>query len=953
MNLRVIVPYLICFVQYFITTAQNNVVIKANFNTENQQIAIKHSLTYTNTSKDTLNSIYLHDWNNSYASKNTALAKRLADEYINKFHLAKAEDRGYTTIERIAAQDGAPLSYIRLENNSDVIKLKLDKVLLPNETQTINLDYTVKIANDKFTGYGYTKANNFNLIYWYLSPALYKNGEWIYYSNKNLNDLFIPKANVLIDITYPTTYQLTSQLDTETLNANTATTTVRLKGQNRNSNKLYLSKTSKFKSIKNNTIEIVSDMYDSDLPMVDKLLVNDKVLKYIFDNLGSYPYKKMVLSEIDNSRDPVYGLNALPSFLKPYPDNFEYELKLLKVALRNYLENTLLINPRTDQWLLDGIQIYFLMKYVEDNYPNMKFLGKLAKIWGVRAFHASDLHYNDKYTLGYMSMARSNRDQPLKMAKDSLLKFNSNIANKYKAGIGLKYLDNFINHNVLENTIKPFLNANKLKYISTDDFETFLKSKTEKDIDWFFTDYLNTREKIDFKIKRVTTINDSIEVTIKNKRNNSMPIALYSLYNDSIIGKYWIENNTTLQTITLPKNNANKLVLNYKGATPEFNLRDNWKSLKGFFFNNRPIQFKLFKDVEDPYYNQIFFMPIVEFANIYDGLNLGIKVYNGTLLRRNLKYKIQPQYSLGSDAITGSVSAFMTHNIEGSNLYAFGYGARFSRRSFAEDLFVRRFSPSISFAFRDDNDFRSNKRQLLRFRFLDINRDRDFTTGDRTISNVNQNDEPNYSVFNARYVHSNDNLINFSKWFADFQYSKTFTKLVFNYEFRKLFESNRQLNIRFYGGTFLNNSNDPESDFFSFALDRPTDYLFEFNYLGRSEDTGIFSQQFIEAEGGFKSKLDVPFANQWITTTNVSTTLWKYILAYGDLGLVKNKFENPAFVYDSGIRVNLVTDYFELYFPVYSNLGWEIAQPNYDQKIRFKFTVDPESLLGLFRRRWF
>jgi hypothetical protein len=159
--------------------------------------------------------------------------------------------------------------------------------------------------------------------------------------------------------------------------------------------------------------------------------------------------------------------------------------------------------------------------------------------------------------------------------------------------------------------------------------------------------------------------------------------------------------------------------------------------------------------------------------------------------------------------------------------------------------------------------------------------------------------------------------------------------------------------MRFFAGTFLKNTNDIGSDYFSFALDRPTDYLFDYAYLGRSESTGIFSQQYIDAEGGFKSKLQPPFANQWISTLNVSTTLWKYVLAYSDIGLVKNKLNNAKFVYDSGIRVNLVTDYFEVYFPLYSNLGWEIGQPHYDQKIRFKFTVDPKSLFGLFRRRWY
>ena len=166
-------------------------------------------------------------------------------------------------------------------------------------------------------------------------------------------------------------------------------------------------------------------------------------------------------------------------------------------------------------------------------------------------------------------------------------------------------------------------------------------------------------------------------------------------------------------------------------------------------------------------------------------------------------------------------------------------------------------------------------------------------------------------------------------------------------------KSNRNINFRFFAGVFLENNTDPTSDYFSFALDRPTDYLFDLNYLGRSEASGLFSQQIIIAEGGFKSQLEPAFANQWITTANFSTSIWRYIQAYGDIGLVKNKYESAKFVYDSGIRINLVEDYFEIYFPIYSNLGWEIAQPNYDQRIRFKFTLDPQVLLGLFRRKWY
>ncbi|MFD0836100.1 metalloprotease [Mariniflexile aquimaris] len=924
--------------------SQNKIDLKAVFDIESKQITISQTIQYQNTTQDALQTIYLNDWNNSYSTKKTPLAIRIADEYKNDFHLAKNSERGYSVITSIK-QNGELLQFEQLKKQNDIIKVELNEALPPNGVYVLQLEYLVQIPSDKFTRYGVTSTGDLNLRYWYITPAVY-NGKWQYYSNKDLDDLFIPPSDVNLNITYPKGYVLTSELNSSKHIQNTNNQTITLQGENIINNKLFLSKTPDFKAIQNNKITLISNISDEGLEIIDKVLITEKVTNFIFKNFGDYPHDKLLLTQIDYDKDPIYGLNFLPSFIKPYPNHFQYELKLLKIALHNYLENTLLLNPRTEQWLIDGIQIYYLMNYVDEHYPNMKFLGTLADIWGVRSFHASSMKFNDKYVLAYMLMARTNRDQPLTMAKDSLLKFNKSIANKYKAGVGLKYLGDFINHDVVVNGLSSFVIENKLKPITTKDFETYLKSRTNKNIDWFFKDYLTTRKKIDFKIKEVYKAEDSITVTIRNKRDNDMPISLYALNNDSIISKYWIENIDKYKTITIPRNDANKLVLNYNNLIPEINERDNWKSLKGFFFNNKPLQFRVFQDIEDPYYNQVFFMPIAEFNNIYDGFTLGLRIYNKTVLRKLFNYRFEPQYSLKSRTLTGSGFVAMTHYLENSDLYAINYGLSAGYSSYAENLFVRQISPSLVFLFREENDFRSNKKESLTLRYVDIHRDKD-------LNNVLTSNEPNYGVFNARYIDSDDNLINFKKWYTDVQIAKNFSKVSFNYEYRRLFENNSQLNLRLFTGMFLSNKNDPNSNYFSFALDRPTDYLFEYPYLGRSEASGIFSQQYIDAEGGFKSKLKTPFANQWMSTVNVSTTLWKYVLFYGDIGLLKSKFDNPHFVYDSGFRVNLVTDYFEIYFPLYSNLGWEIGQPRYDQKIRFKFTIDPQALLGLFRRRWY
>src|SRR5690606_9148527 len=112
---------------------------------------------------------------------------------------------------------------------------------------------------------------------------------------------------------------------------------------------------------------------------------------------------------------------------------------------------------------------------------------------------------------------------------------------------------------------------------------------------------------------------------------------------------------------------------------------------------------------------------------------------------------------------------------------------------YAKDLFVTKYTPAVLFQFRDKANLRSNKRQFLSFRYVNIKRDDD----PNAIIN-SETVQPNYNVFNIRYKNINKDLIDFSSWFADFQIAKHFGKASFNYEYRKLTERNRQYNLRFF-----------------------------------------------------------------------------------------------------------------------------------------------------------
>jgi hypothetical protein len=922
--------------------AQHSITINARLVPSEETIEIKQQLLYVNTSNDTLNAIYLTDWAHSFSSKQTPLAQRFAENYDKKFHLAKEETRGSTTIASITATNTF-LQHQRPKRHPDVIEVILKEPLLPGDARRIDLNYSVKLPDAKFTRYGVTRVKDFNLRYWFVTPAVYNKG-WQFYSNKNLQDRYAPKSDININFSIPKGYYLVTDLDSSlsetSYNANEKIALIT--GKDRVDVKVFLRQKSNYEAIETDYLTVITNIQDKLVPPQTRALTIDRIAYFLHEELGPYPHKKILVTDLDYKENPVYGLNSLPEFIRPFPQGFQYELKLLKTTINNYVDNTILVNPRYDAWVSEGIKIYLLQEYMDTYYPDLKIIGGLDKYWLIRQFYASELEFNDQFTMLYMHMARLNLDQPLTTPQDSLIKFNVNIANAYKSGAGLYYLGDFIGQDKIKTGIKQFYAEHLLTPSTTDDFERLLRTSTPKDIDWFFDDYVQTRGKIDFKISKTKTVGDSLFVTVKNKRKNKMPASVFGFRNDSLVSKTWVENIEKEKTFTLPANSVDRLIINYNKAIPEYNLRDNYKNPTSFLGFDKPLQFKLLQDVENPSKSQVFFIPVFDF-NIYDGFSPGLKMYNKTILTKGFNYRIQPQYGLRSKTLIGSASISYMHNLENSNLYQIRYGVSGNRFSYQDDLFFRRISPFVRFSFRTP-DFRSDKSQGITARWISLSRDRDESL---------TNQEPDYSVFNIRYTNRNPGITHTFNWNTDLQIADKFSKVSATAFYRKLYLNNRQLNLRMYAGTFLKNNTRTNGNFFSFALDRPTDYLFDYNYYGRSEDSGLFSQQYIVAEGGFKSQLQPAFADKWIVTTNASTTLWKYIYAYGDIGFVKNRGIKPTFVYDAGIQVSLLDDYFELYFPLYSNLGWEIGQPNYDQKIRFTVSISFDTVIRLFSRKWY
>lgn len=923
------------------TYSQQKIRLSVKVDSTSSVLKVNQTVIFTNSSQKALSEIIVNDWNQAYSNRKTNLGKRLSDEYVRSFHLSREKERGNTTINSVTVNETIS-TWERLENKTDLISIKLDKRLLPGESINIEFDYILKIPEDKFTRYGYNKGN-FYLKDFFLNIArLDENGKFVEYSNENIDD----SSNEIIDFiaaefTIPKKYTIASNLIQKNEEINSVKT-ITFEGSNITDYTFAIEPKNTFESYSNDTMQIETNLRVNKVTEIQKAIIIDKVVKFIEGYLGNSKNSKIMVSQIDYDRNPLYGLNQLPSFLSPFPNSFLYELQFLKAYSNNFLKQNLKIDYRKDHYVIDAIQTYLLIDYINEFYPDLDLIGNIGKIRILKGFQLSKAKFNKQYEIVYLLTARKNLDQNLDESKENLIKFNERISSKYKAGLSFQYLNKYLGENIVVNSFKEFTQSNIDKKTTSNQFEEIILKNAKQDVNWFFNNIIKSKTSVNYGFGKTEKLNDSISIQILNKSKNDVPITLSGFKKRKLVFEKWLPNIKTDSTLIFNKNEIDKLVINNDNSLLEINNRNNLKSLKGPFSLNRPLKFTLIKDIENRNYSQIFYYPEIAY-NVYDGAILSLKFNNRSLIEKPFSIDLAPSFSTRTSSLTGDASIGYTQQRPNSKLYQIRYSLSGSYFHYVQDATYLRLNPFISFRFRD-LDLRKNFRHTITLRQIVVNKEPNPL---KTIETT----PLNYSVFDARYGFGNNETAKSYGLSTNVQLSGKFGKFIIEGGFSKLFESNYQIGVRVYAGTFMYKKTDTE--YFNFGLDRPKDYLFDYNFYGRSETSGLFSQQIIIAEGGFKSKFVNPYANQWLTSLNVTSSVWKSIQLYGDAGLYKNKGFDPKFVYDSGVQVNLVPGYFELFFPVYSSNGFELGQKNYQEKIRFTVTLSPRTLISLFTRKWF
>ena len=945
-----------------VLSQENEYFIDAKFNADNRTIEIYQTIDFTNTTSNNLNYIILNDWAHSYSNPSTPLGKRLSEDFTLNFQRSTKNQRGLTTIYSMQSKSTI-LSYNRLEDNVDLIKVNLANVLKPNEKITITIDYKIKIPISDFTGYGIDKNGNINLSEWFITLAKIIDDNWLIESNLDLNDISLDPSFYKFKITFPSKFELISDFEIDTINNSDIYNILTSKKEKRIYNPIIISKNRYFEIFKINNNTVITDIDNISNKKTDSLIfkvisyvdkktgnkilsrpsakdsvnfkfILNKTINYVESKLGSYPINNIVLSKFDQNKDPIYGLNNIPEFLNPFERSFIQEFSVLKRIISIYLNNLYPIHKRKNYWQIKGIEVFLLIDYIENYYPELNLIGKFSKLSIIKNREYSKFKFNDQYSLFDNIISSRNISQSIDYPLDSLTMINHKVINPYKSGLALKMLDDYLGNKNVMKSIYEFSINNKL-ISSNRTFIDLLYDNNKGKISWF-KDYLNYNNSIDFSIKKVGSKENNHKFLIKNNSLISLPLKITLKDQNNKTENKWLnkfKNDTILNV-----NSNSKIIINPEKYFSEFNFSNNYSSTSKM---KKKTKFVLFRDFDNNLNNQVYYIPIFDY-NLYDGLMPGVSFSNSTPIKRPFTYKIEPSYSTKQKEFLGNMNLKYTdYNTNKNNsLYSINYFLGASTFHYKDDLSYNTFFPSVVLAFRD-KDLRSNYRQILSMRYISVFRE----------ENSNSVEYPNYNILNFKYITANSSVEKAFNFKTDIQINKDFIKSSVTFNFRNYYKTNRQYNVRFFAGKFLKNNT--KDDYFSFSSFRARDYLFSTNLLGRSENSGFYSQQYIGSEGGFKSKINYEYANDFIISLNSGITVWQWIEGYSGIAAIKNLNEDLIFQYESGIRLNLFTDYFELYFPVYSSLGNELNQTNYLTKIRFKISLDPDTLSSLFTRRWF
>ncbi|MBO6185389.1 MAG: aminopeptidase [Chryseobacterium sp.] len=923
-----------------VSAQKDSISIHAKLSQDRKTLEVNQEIVYHNHSDKTLNSIKLLNWISAYNKRGTSLVYRKLEDRNNSLHFANQEELGKVLELQIKNSENQPVPVTTITEEN--LFLSLNENLEPGKSVKLQLQYKMQLPDKKFTGYG-TSEQDIALKYFFIVPDHFDSGN---ISKRNYHDI---EESVNFNTFWSVDFNMPSQSFIQS-NLQQIQPNI-FKGYLDSDPEFIISKNN-FPTIKIDTEDIKTEIkfgYNISKPEIQNLeFYLPLQLKFIKNKIGFIP-EQLFISEKFRAKEDFFGNNDIKFWkfkFKLFSDAENTDLDYFGIISKKILDESIITDKQENHWFKNGLKSYLEIQYLKKFYGEAKLLGSLPEnsILGVKPlklFHASRVKLLDRYGLAYQYIMSQNLDQKIDEPFAVLSNFNDMAISSFETGSLFSYSAEKMGEEKFNRLLKNYIAENTDKQVYPEDFLDQLAK--EESSTSYLKGFLKQKNRVNFKLKNFRVNNDSLDIKISKNTDEAIPVKLETQTKSGDRTSYWIETeeNERLKTVSLPSEDIYKITLNNDYIFPESNYRDNFLYTKGLFSNAKKIKFKLIKDIPNPEFNEIYLNPRIRFTNTYDKFLIGVNFKNQSLFDQKFLYSLTPSFSTGTGKMTGSGAVSYSFLPAESVIQRLSFGVSGSYFHYDYDLAYQKSSLYSNISFRKNP--RSTVSRGLGISYTYFERD----LNARMIAN---RDYDKYNLWTVGYGYTDNQMIHEKSFSLSTQGMEDYNKITAEGFYRWEFAPRQKLSLRLFAGYFVRN--ETRNNTFNYGISRVSDYSFSYNLLGQSASSGILSQQFILADGGFKSFLPGT-VNQWITSFNVDSSVWKIFHIYADAGLYKNKNNPTQFIWDSGVKVRLIPDFLEIYLPVQSSLGFEPGFKDYGKRIRYTLILNLSTIINAARRGWY
>ena len=900
---------------------------------------------YANNSHDTLHYLYIHLWANAYEHDHTAFAEQEVQNGNTAFYYAKSKDRGYIDSLQFTI-NGQSAEYHYTEMMPDVARIDLAKPILPGQSVHITTPFRVKIPK-VFSRLGHTRQAYF-ISQWFPKPAVYDRKGWHPIPYLDQGEFYSEIGSYDVTITLPKNYIVMATgncsdaseeqwldslsklpLPSDTLYKNSwpksdeQMKTLHFHEENIHDfawfadKRWIVRKDTTYFAENNNTVTA----YAAFLPASKKTWIKaTDYLKQTVQHYGKWvgPYQYKTIKAVEGDMHAGGGMEYPTVTIIDRGASSSLQTVVVHEAGHNWFYGMLATNERDHAWMDEGINTFYEHKTV--NAIGKETVKVKAKGISINTDGLEDMLYYEE--------ASVRTDQAIDQTAANFTELNYGGDVYFKTGLMLKWLEQYMGEANFESGMHEYFTKWKHKHPYPEDMQAIMQKHTEKSLDWFYKDILNTDKPIDYAIRGIYQMNGNTQVTVRNKSGVNAPVRIDAYLKDSLVSSGWSPPFTGETKVDVP--NTNWTTIRVSNDIPDVKKANN--------SNHKGIKLGLFAGLNRSNKEKIFMLPAIGYNN-YDGFQLGLLFHNITIPENRFRYALAPLYGFKDGQFNGTGTMSYIWYSKGlfsdvtlqADAKSFHYNS--TSQNISDPLYARylKIAPSLMFTFNEHN-LRSPVTRTLTLKAYSI-----------TEEGFNFNLDPTDSLYKPSkgsqqktygllaYKHNNARTLNPFSYSVEGQMGADFAKINVEGKVRiDYMVKNKSLYVRGYFGKFFDVGNNPavaSRYYLNSSYTGTNDYLYDDTYIGRSDQTGFAAHQVSMHEGGFKIPTPLyasPIGrnDNWLAAVNLETDIPKipYIRLFLDAGTYANAAQqNPStnkFIYDGGVEVHILYDIVKIYVPL-------------------------------------